>query len=330
MIIKTVYVLGSGFSAVANLPMMNNFLDKAKDIAEETSDKRLENLLGKIDSLSNIKNHCKIDLFNIEDAFSILMTEDWLKKTRHTEDMRYLIKLVLDKHTPKISNAINENSLGELGIKNLIKKDNPYQKIFCFLSRVMCLRYKKDLDNKNRIIVERFENNEKNDIITLNYDILLENCLDIINRYVAENNKIEFSEKFSELYKLHGSVENNNSIMPPTWAKYKIDPELEKIWLKAFDKISKANEIVFIGYSFPDTDSYFSYFFKLAIHYSKNLKKITVVNPDGNTGNRCKEILGFEKLEFINRKWDSFDFEAAFYNRDSDGWYYSSETLISG
>jgi len=329
MVMKTVYVLGAGFSAVANLPMMNNFLDKAKDIAEETSDKRLEELLRKIDRLSNIKNYCKIDLFNIEDAFSILMTEDWLKKTHHAEDMRYLIKLVIDKHTPKINDAINEFFLEELDIENLIKKNNPYQKLFCFLSRIMCLKYKKDLNNKNRIIVERFENNENNNIITLNYDILLENCLDIINKYVAENNKIKFSEEFSELYKLHGSIENNN-IIPPTWAKYNINPKLKEIWIKAFNKISAANEIVFIGYSFPNTDSYFSHFIKLAIHHSKNLKKITVINPDDNTRTRCKEILGLERLNFIPKKWDSFDFCAAFQKHNGDEWYFSSETLISG
>jgi hypothetical protein len=323
MLKKTVYILGAGFSFNAGLPIMANFLDVARDIAIDTDDRELKKTLRYIKDLSSVKNYCESDLFNLEEAFSFFETEDWIKNSskKHSR-MVDLIKKVIKEKTP--SAETKELDFGKNEWYRQIYAPK-YKSIFCFLSRVFCLKFKKG-ENK-KLIIERMDFKEQNDIITFNYDTLLEDCLKNINKHASEDCRREFNKEV-HLYKLHGCVEKNN-IVPPTWAKYntknEFRKELRKNWKEAFDKITETNRIVFIGYSLPKSDAYFRYFLKLAVSQAENLKEIKVVCKDkdknGEIEENYKEFSKPARFKFLKIEWESIvpDFDIRSFNNPNSG-----------
>lgn len=100
----------------------------------------------------------------------------------------------------------------------------------------------------------------------------------------------------------------------PTWKKLRyrnvlepiiIPPILEKdkeiknkifqqLWSDAKEILLKTNEIVFIGYSFPDTDFYSKKLFIEVFSKNKNID-VTFVNPDSRVVNKFREMVNFKK-----------------------------------
>jgi hypothetical protein len=293
---RTVYILGAGFSSVVGIPTMKDFLKEAKNIAynSDENDEELKKTLKYIDDLSKIKNYCKSDLFNIEEAFSLLEAEDRIQGSKEKHSLMVnLIKKVVEKNTPSMVeiNGQKINNKEEWYEKIYNKK---WYKIFRFLLAVFCLE-----ESEHKFIKKKTNFEEQNDIITFNYDTLLENCLESINEYALEDCKIEFC-KDVHLYKLHGCVKKNN-IVPPTWAKYSIYEELGEIWKNAYEKITKANKLVFIGYSMPKTDAHFSYFLKSAFNSVENLPEIYVMDENVIVKENYDEI--FNSYTFIEGNW---------------------------
>src|SRR5262245_39828295 len=69
-----VYILGAGASAPMGLPVMGNFLEKARDqFFIHKGDSRLFRTIFKLlDGLAKVKNYYSADLHNIEEVLSIL------------------------------------------------------------------------------------------------------------------------------------------------------------------------------------------------------------------------------------------------------------------
>ena len=70
---NVVYFLGAGFSSPLGLPVISNFLFKSREQYCSYSDKfpQFKLVFDYIGSLSKAKNFINIDLFNIEEIFSI-------------------------------------------------------------------------------------------------------------------------------------------------------------------------------------------------------------------------------------------------------------------
>ena len=76
-------------------------------------------------------------------------------------------------------------------------------------------------------------------------------------------------------------------IIPPTWAKNIDDDEMTRVWTQAAASITRARRIVVIGYSLPQTDTYFHYLCAVALRENDRLRNVVIVNPDGS--GKCKE-----------------------------------------
>jgi len=320
---NTVYILGAGFSATAGIPTMARFIGVAKDIAIEKDDKKLLEVIRKIRDLSNIKNYCSSDLTNLEEVFSILEMEDWVLDTKNADLMKHMIRTVLDETTPKIidkyplpGNWYDWFMGGEI-----------YSLIFGFVAYLMNLKFRKEsetISNGGTLILHKEIQNEnkKNDIISLNYDSLLENVVDQFNKYAKEGNEIEFNNSSNGvgLYKLHGCIKKD-TIIPPTWAKAK-NNEVEQEWKSAYKRLIDANSIEILGYSLPDSDSYFKYFIKSAINNAQNLKRIRVIclDPYEDVKKRYKDLICFKDFEFVNSNISSFLNNFANFEDDRHGW----------
>ncbi|MHB8092438.1 MAG: hypothetical protein ACYDH8_12720 [Syntrophales bacterium] len=98
--------------------------------------------------------------------------------------------------------------------------------------------------------------------------------------YFANNNSID--------------VETEPVIVPPTWNKADYHSALSDVWAAAAKHLSEAEQIFILGYSLPETDSFFRHLYALGCVGSAPLRRIAVFNPDdsGTTDRRFKALLG--------------------------------------
>jgi len=103
-------------------------------------------------------------------------------------------------------------------------------------------------------------------------------------------------------------LSSNPMIIPPTWNKLEFSHnfEIAKVWQKAAEELSNAENIFIIGYSYPETDNFFKYFYALGILGARSINRFWVFNPDPSIEKRFKNLLGlgiikkykFKKLPF--------------------------------
>jgi hypothetical protein len=107
-------------------------------------------------------------------------------------------------------------------------------------------------------------------------------------------------------------------IIPPEWNKRFDEGEFGRIWAQAADEIHRAETIVVIGYSFPNTDLHTSSLFRVSGRPGR-LKNVVLVNPDRDARHRAMNALRrgmqaktrvmvfdtFEEFAAVDRKlWD--------------------------
>ena len=325
-----VYILGAGFSRYAKLPLMNNFYSRSREIFKELNDddtiKAFKDVYKFWEKYSQVKSYMNVDLLNIEELLSIIEMNSFLsEEKRNKKKNSYLIylKTVIEKCTP------------DLKFENLNYFVNSIEDIYSkFISLVFGINF--NFDHKDKKFIERNRKNN-NGIISLNYDLLLEKILQIINDYkfneirntnqpfldfyygLDENNysRLEnYGKKISLKYaKIHGSInfhkkDNNNIplIIPPTWNKTS-EKEMKPVWQLAYELLKNSEEIVFIGYSLPETDLYVKYLLINGINDCFNLKKITIVCPDDENENIRRRYEKFFPLSFRNKGKGDVGFE---------------------
>ena len=74
-------------------------------------------------------------------------------------------------------------------------------------------------------------------------------------------------------------VDQQPVIVPPSWNKADYHRDLTEVWSNAAAHLSESDYIFVIGYSLPETDSFFRHLYALGSESSKPLKKIGVFDP---------------------------------------------------
>ena len=311
---KIVYILGSGFSAPLGLPVMNNFLIKSKDLYFSNTDKykHFKSVFDKINELSVSKNYYSADLFNIEEILSIIEMGSFLEGQELKKVFTDYILDVIKFYTPEIKPVTAIDTI--VNWKELIfGSDNLLKKYGYFTGNLLGMEFKPiDIQNSGgtikKLLVRRFGSPLTSyAIITLNYDLVLENFC----KFIMENYETEGTIKFNTqedlafwneipLAKLHGSLDTG-VIVPPTWAKGN-NPKINSIWKNAYKILCEANHIRFIGYSLPIADSYIKFLLKSAVVKTEHLKSIDVIclDNDGSVRKRYDEFLEFNYYKFAN------------------------------
>lgn len=99
-----------------------------------------------------------------------------------------------------------------------------------------------------------------------------------------------------EYFKQHESceVENEPVIVPPSWNKADYHSALSDVWAEAAKHLSEAEQLFILGYSLPETDSFFRHLYALGSVGPSPLRRIAVYNPDdsGATRDRFEALLG--------------------------------------
>lgn len=313
---NVVYLLGAGFSAPLGLPVMSNFLEKSKDLyfSDPIKYKNFENVFKTIREMSIAKNYFSTDLFNIEEILSIIeMKEGLNRKIRKRFFVDYIIQ-VINNFTPKIMPYPNQlpGNWNDF-IFGRDRKSNYYGH---FVGNLLNIEIHSKIIQDYRQSKRTFSisidhsSNFAYSIISLNYDLLIENSFNFLlqnfsndlNLNIKDGYNIEDNKKSFYLAKLHGCVSSGN-IIPPTWNKILYNKEILKAWKLAFQLIKDANHIRILGYSLPITDAYIKYLFKSAIIDSKHLKSIDVICLDDHekhVESRYNEFIDFKNYRFVS------------------------------
>lgn len=304
-----VYLLGAGFSAPLGLPVMSNFLIRSRDLY--TSDPQLFSSFGKvfqtIDALAKAKNYYAVDLFNIEEILSLLEMEDYAIGTRHRKAfvgyLRDVVLALLPEYRPH--ERIEAGNWYDV----IFRPDDAWKAYCFFVANLFNLSFQgfhKPLPVT--IQATRLKQPQpRYSIVTLNYDMLIERCRDLVQNSYENDLSLEFVRATDlnnplggslPLAKLHGSAEPL-TIVPPTWNKT-ARKEVRDAWRLGHEVLSTANQIRILGYSLPETDSYVRYLLESAAVHSTHLKNIDVLclDPDGSVRKKYEAFLRFPRYRF--------------------------------
>lgn len=326
MVERVTYILGAGFSAPAGLPVMANFLLRSKDLYFEDPGRyrHFEHVFKTIQQLSVTKNYYDSDLFNIEEILSIIEMQAFLEGRKLKKAIIDYIIDVVEHYTPVFKPYQRE--LPSNWYQFMFGGDKIAEIYGCFAATILGLKFEEKKERPRKLLASKIEGrNIYYSVISLNYDLLLENCANFINKnYISEsifefNNDSEIKDwSIPPLLKLHGSAASR-IIVPPTWKKG-TQPKIENTWKKAYQVLEQTNHIRFFGYSLPDSDSYVSYLLKSAVVNSPHLKSIDVISLDesGDVKRRYDKFVLYNNYRF--RDGDIIDYLSQLresYNKES-------------
>jgi hypothetical protein len=97
------------------------------------------------------------------------------------------------------------------------------------------------------------------------------------------------------------------AIVPPSWNKTQYQNTFGRVWEYAASELAGAENIVVIGYSLPETDSFFRDLFRLGVAGPTRLKRFIVVTPDVHAQQRFRELLGPELEQRFEVRNETFE-----------------------
>lgn len=317
---KIVYLLGAGFSAPLGLPLVNDFLIKAKDMHALHVEKygHFAKVFQNISEMHVAKSYFHTDLFNIEEILSILEMREQIARS-DTRLFITFLKDVIEFYTPDIPRLSIESANWWTSVFDGTSRWTPY---FTFVANLLGLNIRVFERQDHGLTSYRFDARPitnpraRYNIISLNYDRVLEEMSNVIVE-LANGKKLTngLCVKFPinsdngavvGLAKLHGSVDSGD-IIAPTWNKG-LTEQLVCVWDAALRMLSDANQIRIIGYSLPISDAYIKYLLKSAVINAPHLKRIDVLclDGDGKVKSRYDEFIEFSYYRFMNSSTEEY------------------------
>lgn len=326
---KIVYILGAGFSAPYGLPVMRDFLLRAKDLyfRDTTKYAHFEKVLETIDKMHKAKTYYEVDLLNIEEVLSILDMEDHVSGGERAKNFSQFIADVIIAYSPPppvfgLNSTDDKRAYVGVGDRtgNIIFRDESWKRFGFFVANLMNLRlrfepYSLDRQSAYKLYWESQPSpRARYSVITLNYDRLFEMVAECIMN--AAEPALDNSSPIAllRLAKLHGSVDGE--IVAPTWKKW-TGKSLQKAWSQAYVDLCDATEIRILGYSLPPSDAYVRYLLEASILKSKHLKKIDVVCLDDSAGTLEAHFRAFIHYKFM--RFRNLDLKT--YSSPDDAWF---------
>lgn len=305
---NVLYVLGAGFSAPLGLPVISNFLGLSKDMYQTAPDTypHFASIFERIDRMGKAKNYVTCDLFDIEEILSTLEMETYTAGLDMSDQFTRYIADVITYCTPEFNLSPVSNMApwhhGVFQTKDSRRQLPAYYAFVAMLFNLIFTRHQTEplRCTRNTKPDRRFS------VISMNYDMVLENLAKEIQRIYSQQPALSFSSILEEnqspyslqdsvcLAKLHGSVDPL-TIVPPTWNKGR-RPNIERAWQVARHMVAEANHMVFLGYSMSPADRHMRYLMIAGLLDSLNLKTIQVVCKGHAALENYRRLLCFDKL----------------------------------
>lgn len=343
-----VFILGAGASKMAGAPLMNEFLDTSYNLWKmgmvSESEKDFMLVFKAVSELQKVHSKSQLDIINIESVFSAFEMAKTLKKFSNfspqktaqlSKAMRQLIVKTIEKtiifqkspESPVPPKPYMEFS--ELLYK-LHFSSKPKQTVSVITFNYdMCVDYalysknihfdyglKKELTNGYLPLLKLHG--------SLNWGYCAK-CKSIIpfelDEYCRKNGwhtrksstgshyLMEIGSNLNQLKHCGKSIDSNPAIVPPTWNKTDYHRTLSSIWSHAAKQLSESENIFIIGYSLPQSDTFFRYLYALGTVGESTLRRFWVINKDdsGLTEKRYKELLGPGAEQRFEYKLKRFD-----------------------
>jgi len=325
---KIVYFLGAGFSAPLGLPVMSDFLIRSKDLFSSDPDRfrdfHFEEVFKTITKMHPAKSHYNVDLFNIEEILSLLEMKYYADPDNPGDRELFTdyLKAVIEALTPPLPPPTTIPHPDPEWPKYLFggPLEHPWREYCFFVASLFNLVIQISPTSTGRLHITLGRQSEppvQYSVVSLNYDLVLEKCLDLILDQCSVRQDFRFAKNLEEaeapqrvpLAKLHGSVDS--VIVPPTWNKVAQPKEIQEAWQLAYKVLSEATQIRILGYSLPQTDAYVRYLLESATMeepHRKNLKHIDVgcLDPDDSVKERYEKFLCFYRRRFEKFKVEKY------------------------
>lgn len=326
---KTVFIFGAGASALAGAPLMSGFLDRAHDLLRmkmpgvTEAEDAFNDVFDAIAELKGVHSKSYLDLNNIEIVFGAIemglllgrlgkRTKESLEKLRNS--LITLIYKTLEYSIPftiEGMNIIPPQPYREfIDTLRAVERDqnhqDPHKFSFITFNYDLCidmaLRWggrsfdycldKNNIKYPNCLLLKLHGSinwglSHDEQIIPYSvYEVKAENYFD--SGYIDLGSKLNRYTKDGQLMK------GPPVIVPPTWNKNSYHGQLTNVWSMAAYELAQAANIFIIGYSLPETDSFFRYLYALGSNSDVRLRNFVIINPDenGDVQLRFKELIG--------------------------------------
>lgn len=337
----TVFVLGAGASRKAGAPLMADFIDRASLRYAVETDSRFklafESVFRAIADLQAVHAKAFLDTDNIEALFGAVEMGMLINKfgTHQPSEIS-----VLRESLVSVIVRTLEYSMPFPSTEHRISPPAPYGSFAALLKKylqghgesrhtfgILTFNYDIALDfalysqglRYDYRLVDGNQQPRSLSLLKLHGSInwgVCDRCQEIT--------PIDFGEVHFDLYrsqghvtfdvgsKIHAFVNHCSQpatkpfLVPPTWNKTADHHRLANVWRSAADELGRAENVIVIGYSLPDTDAFFRYLLALGSQSATRLRRFWVMNPDqdGLVQARFREITGrgiSSRVRFFDR-----------------------------
>jgi len=349
---KTVCIFGAGASKLAGAPLMTEFLDKAEELHRRKikgiteAKAEFEDVLDALSELQAVYAKSYLSTDNIETLFGAIEMAQILKKfgQRTPEKITGLKSSIITLIVKTI-----EHSMEFPHDEYRVSPPEPYNNFGAMLKRVkdhyldrvpasfLSFNYDLGLDYALHFYGIPFDyclsgsgSANGSPYLKLHGSInwgACQKCKMIVPWGVGEARFGPFFDKGHVIFDLGTNIDRKQHcldplltppvLVPPTWNKTEYHQGLSQVWAKAAEELAAAETIIIIGYSLPETDSFFRYLFALGTEGATRIKRFLVINPDneykneGKVEERFRSIIGRgieHRCEFKRQKFeDSID-----------------------
>ncbi|MBS1560990.1 MAG: SIR2 family protein [Bacteroidetes bacterium] len=300
-----VCIVGAGASTIAGIPMVNDFihampaaLEWARQRGLNTAADSVSSVLQKRRGAASGGYRTNLDLDNIEHLFSYLSM-----KVEETTDLNHAIcaTIMYAQEVHKSNKVyVNRNALVKGPLYDRLDNDPTLSEAEVWLAALI------GIDGLTEV-------NWTCDLVTLNYDTVIEEALAGLGKSVNYNasylsidslraSVFNNNPSAVNVFKLHGSsnwalpgkqgknvtvfqnyetIQTMNltpEIVPPVWNK-EANGVLSSVWGNAMKSLEKASHIVVFGYSFPETDQHMKYLLSAGLEQNIRLRSVSVLDP---------------------------------------------------
>ncbi|TKJ41723.1 hypothetical protein CEE37_03915 [candidate division LCP-89 bacterium B3_LCP] len=335
---RTVLILGAGASVDAGAPVMNDFLDVSQELLDNNdcdgNEEDFELVFKAISRMRQLHEKVNINVINLEEVFSAIEMGVILGRfgdiegdelARLSKSLKRVICTTLER-TMKFEFAKSDDRLqateANLRLMGLLKRLE-----------------EKNTSKKLRSCVITFNYDLAIDIAFMFRKIDFTYCLDETNETVYPFLKLHGSLNWGKCRVCEDGIGsttiwegqtnkdgshcakgspgtashcgqltiNESVIVSPTWNKLQQARPLRNIWRRAAQELSEAQEIIIIGYSFPDADIFFKFLYALGSDSNTRVRRFIIGNPDESVEEKFRNLIGSgiqQRFEFIPERYN--------------------------
>jgi hypothetical protein len=332
-----VLFLGAGYSAAYDFPIMNEFLSFAD--SSQKIDKDDKDFIGRLVLEARRANSfLQSSPTNLEDILSFSVMADRLAFNKEENGSHnYRIRKILQKIFTQVNYTRDFWSKFD-NFKSFLsfnpQENNKHNLSIITTNYDLCIEcsllrlglftnpgfaFTQIKDNKKLISVDKLYSPNGIPVFKLHGSVNWfetkseSNYFDVEERVVGIQGHFNNSERNVLPYSCVRDYYSDEPpvIIPPSFLKPDLKGPLENIWKGASEKLKQANIIVFVGYSFPMTDTEMMYFFARSLTDNSTLRLILLVDPFANEiKERINSSLKFgthfkDLLKTYPKKWET-------------------------